>query len=491
MRYDISRRQVLKGLVVGVAVVGFNPISRLWITDARAGGDPFLLDLPKLDGQLLTDLSSREAVGRDIGGLVFETPHAVLRPGSIRDIQRMVRFCREHEIPVAARGQAHTVFGQSQVQDGLSIDMGPLNTIHSITDNALVVDAGAVWKDVLAETTRQNLTLPVLTAFLGLSVGGTLSVGGVSGVAFNKGAQVDHVLELQVVDGRGNRLICSPHANPGLFNAVLAGLGQCAIIVRATIRLVPVGTHTRYTVLTYMDQTTWLHDLRELIARGESDGVWGSLRIDPSRASWFYEINAASYYTPPTSPSSDLFRGLSFDPTAVSVVESTYYEYQTMVDRGIDYLRSIGLWDGVAHPWFDVFLGDSRIEEYLAQVLPTLNPVVDVGFAGFVLLFPLQTRNLRRPLLRVPDEPLVFLFDILTSANAPGLDPAYNEMMIQRNRRLFDLARSMGGTKYNIAAIPFSRTDWMQQFGPAYSPFAFQKAIHDPARILTPGPGIF
>ena len=106
-------------------------------------------------------------------------------------------------------------------------------------------------------------------------------------------------------------------------------------------------------------------------------------------------------------------------------------------------------------------------------------------------LFPLQTRNLRRPLLRVPDEPLVFLFDILTSANAPGLDPAYNEMMIQRNRRLFDLARSMGGTKYNIAAIPFSRTDWMQQFGPAYSPFAFQKAIHDPARILTPGPGIF
>ena len=63
---------------------------------------------PALDGELVVDDESREAVATDLGKIAHHKPGAVLRPGSAHDIAAMIRFCRGHEIPVSTRGQAHT-----------------------------------------------------------------------------------------------------------------------------------------------------------------------------------------------------------------------------------------------------------------------------------------------------------------------------------------------------------------------------------------------
>src|SRR5260370_35281222 len=101
------------------------------------------------------------------------------------------------------------------------------------------VGAGATWRQVLRGTLAVGLTPPVLTDYLGLSVGGTLSVGGLSGSSFRHGAQVDHVTELEVVTGSGMRELCSPTPNPDLFGAVRAGLGPYCSLRPATIPLAP------------------------------------------------------------------------------------------------------------------------------------------------------------------------------------------------------------------------------------------------------------
>src|SRR5918992_1039110 len=119
----------------------------------------------------------------------------------------------------------------SQADAGVVIDMSTLNQIHSITPDRAVVDAGVVWRDLLLVTTPAGLTPPVLTDYTRLTVGGTLSVGGVSGRSYRHGAQVDNVLELQVVTGEGQLLTCSATENQRLFEAALAGLGLCAVIV--------------------------------------------------------------------------------------------------------------------------------------------------------------------------------------------------------------------------------------------------------------------
>jgi cytokinin dehydrogenase len=84
----------------------------------------------------------------------------------------------------------------------------------------------------------------------------------------------------------------------------------------------------------------------------------------------------------------------------------------------------------------------------------------------------------------VPEGELVFLFDLLTSAAQPGRDPAYADQMLARNRRLFEAARALGGTRYAISAIPFSPADWKRQLGPAEAAFAAQKRLHDPDGIM-------
>src|SRR5688572_25318731 len=111
----VTRRGFLAGLGSAAVVFGFDPVSRRWIAEAQAG--PFD-HVPPLDGTLVTDPASLAPYANDAGSIVHNTPIAVLRPGSVRDIQRMIRFSRRHHIKVAVRGQGHTTFGQSQVQGG-------------------------------------------------------------------------------------------------------------------------------------------------------------------------------------------------------------------------------------------------------------------------------------------------------------------------------------------------------------------------------------
>ncbi|HEY1537102.1 MAG TPA: FAD-binding protein [Polyangiaceae bacterium] len=484
----MQRRQFLSTLAAAATVVGFNPTSRTWVTEAAASTGVFS-HVPTLDGQLLLDTASLAARSTDAGNLVHKTPAAVLRPGSLDDVVKMVRFCNRYGINVAARGQAHTTFGQGLVEGGLIIDTSTLNTIHSIGANGAQVDAGVLWKDLTEQAFAQGLTPPVLTGFLGLSVGGTLSVGGISSGNVH-GAQVDHVQELQVVTGSGDLVRCSPRNNSELFEAVLAGLGQCGIIVRATLDLVPVKPLGRVFLLNYVDNATFFSDLRLLLDRGEFDYVF-NIWVPGSSGGFVYQLNAVKFFDPAAPPdNAHLLRGLHFDPASDPPQDVPYLGYVTAVDAAIAFFQSIGLWSDVIHPWFDMFIPGRAIEHFVADVLPTLTPE-DIGMTGFFLLFPLKRSKFGLPQLRLPHDEWIFLFDILTANSKAGPDPVFADKMLKRNRRLFEQARALGGTRYPIGSIPFTRIDWLLHYGERYLAFAEAKHRFDPAGILTPGVNIF
>jgi len=152
-----GRRVFLQGAgAAGAAVVfGFDASRRRWVSRAEARhGSPFDR-VPSLDGELVTDPTSLAAAAHDVGDIVHDTPVAVLRPGSVEDIQAMIRFCRRLCIKAAARGQGHTTFGQAQVEGGLVIEMATLNAIHSLRPGAADVDAGLKWIDLLRAAVPQ------------------------------------------------------------------------------------------------------------------------------------------------------------------------------------------------------------------------------------------------------------------------------------------------------------------------------------------------
>jgi len=483
----VSRRAVLSGLGAAAFVMGFDPVTRTWISEARAA----TFDrVPPLDGQLKTDPTSLAPYAEDVGKVVFEAPVALLLPGSVKDIQKMVQFCRRHGIKIAPRGEGHTTDGQSQVAGGLVIDMRAMNKIHTIGRRTVEVDAGVRWSTLLEATTPLGLSPPALTGYLNLTIGGVLSVGGVSPTNIC-GAVVDNVRELEVVTGEGELVRCSLDCNRDLFEAVLAGLGQCGIMTRVVLDLVPVPAKARTFLLNYTDNATFFRDFRTLLARGEFDRLY-NLNTLTDTGVMIYQLNAIKYFEPSSPPNnSKLLRGLSFDVASSTSSDSTYLEHVESVDQVIDFLISIGVFNTVIHPWFDVFLPDSKVESYVGEVLPRLTPE-DIGPSGFVLLFALKRSQLKRPLLRVPTTgQYVWLFDILTSSAAPGPDPAFVAKMLARNRSLFEKARALGGTRYPIGSLEFSKQDWRIQYGEAYNDFKRAKCRFDPDSILTPGPRIF
>lgn len=476
------RAIILRGVCPEFLVVGYDEDRRRWITvaDSTEGFDP----LPALDGVLVAD-GSGELGADDFGHVVSSPPSAVLRPGSAQDVAAIVRYARRHRVKVAPRGTAHTVFGQSQVAGGVQVDMTSLARLRSVDDDTADVEAGATWADVLRTSLARGRTPPVLTDHLHLSVGGTLSVGGVSGTSWRHGAQVDNVEALEVVTGTGELISCSVTREPELFQAVLAGQGQCGIIVSARVRLVEAKSDVRVFDLVYPDVASLTADLRRLMDDGRFDYLVGILVPGPQ--GWVPILEAVSFYTPPRDPDDDsLLAGLGFVPGGQRSFDQSYFDYANRVVVQLGDLDAVGLLS-VPHPWIDLFIPGHAANEFLTSTLAALTPA-DVGRSFPVLLYPFKGDQLKRPLLRVPDDDHFFLFDILRAATPGATDL---RRMLQDNRALFESNRELGGRHYPISAVKLSPQDWHRHFEPHWGRLKNAKRRFDPDDVLTPGPAIF
>lgn len=482
---NISRRGLLKGLFAATAIVGFDLTNRSWVTRASGADDGSFSLLPPLDGTLVTDPASLAAIADDFGHIIHRTPIAILRPGSVEDVVKLVRFARQHGIRVVSRGKGHTAFGQSQAEAGVVVDVSTLNQTHSIAADRAVVDAGVVWRDLLLATTAVGLTPPVLTDYTRLTIGGTLSVGGVSGRSYQYGAQVDNVLELQVVTGEGELLTCSETSNRELFEAALAGLGLCAIIVRATIRLIPAKERARTLRLFYPDASAMLADLRFLINEERFAHIRGMSVTTPEGGFAFF-IEGTSFYTSAAELPADPLEGLNAIPGAEQFEDRTYFEYTDLVVQLIDALDAAGL-GGFPHPWLDLFVPDSEIDAFASQTIAALDSSLFLP-GSLILFYPFRRSRLTRPMLRVPDEEIFFLFDILRTIPP---DPAVVQAVLAENRNLYERNRELGGRFYTISAVQMEAADWKKHFQNRWGLLVSQKRRHDPDNVLGGGARVF
>jgi cytokinin dehydrogenase len=473
----LTRRNALKAVA---AVAGFNPIAGVWVTQA----DAQTISIPALDGQLLLDLPSRQAVATDFGKAISRVPVAVLKPASVNDIVKMVRFCNQHDLKIAPRGQAHTMYGQSQVRGGagVTIDMRTLSTIHSITPAAARVDAGVIWRNLLIATVAQGLTPPVLTDYINLTIGGTLSVGGVNGTSYRQGTQIDNTLALEVVTGEGDLMTCSMTQNRDLFEAVLGGVGQCAIIVRATLKLIPAPVNARVFDMIYPTLDALMADFRKLMLDERFSYLEALMPALPT-GGFLYILEGVSFYGATAPNNAALLAGLQFIPGTVNPVDQTYFAFCDRLAGAEAGLTAVGRWQ-LPHPWLDVFVPGSQANQYIDSVLSQLTLADVPDFP--CLIYGFRKSKLTRPLLRTPDEEIFFLFDLLRTTN-PSAVPA----AVAQNRVFYDRAVALGGKFYAISAVPMSEQDWRRHFQPEYGRLRSAKARYDKEEVLTPGPGIF
>src|SRR5690606_12546756 len=123
-------------------------------------------------------------------------------------------------------------------------------------------------------------------------------------------------------------------------------------------------------------------------------------------------------------------------------------------------LRSNGQWRH-PHPWLATFVGDSQVEAVVGAELDRL-AATDLGPFGQVVLSAFRRSAVDTPLLRLPDDGLVYAFNLI---RMPATDAAAEaERLVAANRRIYERVRAAGGTLYPVSAFPMSRDDWRAHF---------------------------
>lgn len=192
-------------------------------------------------GNIITEGDLYQLMSTDFALTVRTAPLAILRPRGKNDIKIAIKLAVELSISLVVRGSqvSHSAGGQAQSNGGLLLDFSTVCAIEPSGDGLSVrVGAGTMWNDVIDYSLGLGLMPPVVNDYQHLSVGGTISVGGVGFMSHMCGVQAGHVSEIEVLTGKGDVMHCSPKVNTDLFDLARGGLGQFGVLTSITLPLV-------------------------------------------------------------------------------------------------------------------------------------------------------------------------------------------------------------------------------------------------------------
>jgi FAD/FMN-containing dehydrogenase len=441
-----------------------------------------------LEGRVQTDQESVEEVQGDFGRIVKKAPKAVVTPASSQDVQKTIEFALERGISVTPQGAAHSQSGQSLNYGGIILDLGGLSEISEAEGETVWVGAGVVWRDLVRSTYQRGKLPRVLTNNLGVTIGGTLSMAGLGVSSHRYGAQVDNVLELEVVTGEGHLVRCSPSENSELFDCSRSGLGQFSVITGARIQLRDVAPRARTYYLLYDDIATLMKDQETIIREDRFHYIesWcspcpqGLRRVGQMRmpfAEWFYPMQVTVEYEAPPDDEA-LLAGLNYF-RQVHAEDTTILEFANRLEPVFELWKQAGTWDR-PHPWMEVVLPWKVAANYIQGVLANFPPNLLVG--GHVLLWPCRGTTSDAPMFRHPGGELVMGFGIL-----PAVPSQFLPLALPVLNKASDLCLRVGGSRYLSGWVEFTEEQWEAHFGEVWPRLLEWKRFYDPKGILSPG----
>ncbi|HSP75079.1 MAG TPA: FAD-binding oxidoreductase [Cryobacterium sp.] len=182
-----------------------------------------------------------DQVRRVWNGSINRLPGLIARCASRDDVIAAVRFARRNNVLVAVRGGGHSFPGYSVCDDGLVIDLSPMNGIRVDPERRTArVQAGALLGDLDRATQQHGLAVPsgivTHTGVAGLTLG-----GGLGWLMRKYGLSIDQLVSVDMVTADGGLVRASAAENPDLFWGVRGGGGNFGIVTEFEFRLNRVG----------------------------------------------------------------------------------------------------------------------------------------------------------------------------------------------------------------------------------------------------------
>lgn len=202
--------------------------------------------------QVLTSADDRVFYSHDVYRQIA-TPIAVVRPGSVDELARVVGMATAEGIAIVPRGGGASYSDGycATVEDSISIDTTRLNKIDlNARDMTVTVECGVTWAELYETLGKQGLRTPFWGPFSGLkaTVGGSMSQGSVSLGSGLHGPSADSVLAMEIVLADGSILKTGSlaaangqphfrHYGPDLSALFTGDTGAMGVKARITLRL--------------------------------------------------------------------------------------------------------------------------------------------------------------------------------------------------------------------------------------------------------------
>jgi FAD/FMN-containing dehydrogenase len=225
-----------------------------------------------------------DAARKVYNAMIDRRPRLIARCADVADVMTAVKFGREQKLLVAIRSGGHNAGGLGVCDDGLVIDLSPMNYVRVDPKRKTVLaGGGTLWRDVDHATHAFGLAVPAgvisTTGVAGLTLG-----GGIGYLTRRYGLTIDNLQAVEMVLADGRFVTASAKENADLFWAVRGGGGNFGVVTSFLFKAQPVHTDYAGPMLWPMeDAAEMMRWYRNFIAKAPDDvyGFFAFLTVPP------------------------------------------------------------------------------------------------------------------------------------------------------------------------------------------------------------------
>ncbi len=201
-----------------------------------------------LAGTLLTPGDPAYDSARAVwNGMIDKHPALIARCTCVADVVAAVNFARQQKLVIAVRGGGHNVAGHATCDDGIVIDLSPMQEVRvDAAAHVAHAQGGATWGVLDAATQRYGLAAPG-GVFSDTGIAGLTLGGGYGWLRGKHGLSCDNLIAAEVVTADGRIVRADADQNPDLLWGLRGGGGNFGVVTTFSFRLHPVGPEVMLT----------------------------------------------------------------------------------------------------------------------------------------------------------------------------------------------------------------------------------------------------
>ncbi|MGH2583522.1 MAG: FAD-binding oxidoreductase [Dehalococcoidia bacterium] len=330
-------------------------------------------------------------------GDIDRRPAIIARCRGVADVSAAVRFSREQGLRPAVRGGGHAIAGHAVCDDGLVIDLSPMQGARvDPSAQTIRIDGGALNAQMDRESQAFGLaTTGGVVSHTG--IGGLTLGGGIGHLMRAYGLAIDNLLSCDVVTAGGDLVVANERENADLFWGLRGGGGNFGVVTSFEFRLHRLGPTILAGMLAWplSEAPVVLRFLRDFLSEAPDEvGILGTLRLAPALPIVPPEMQgqpivvAVLTYAGSVEEGERVLRPIRTfrSPALDAVVPKPYVTHQTMFDAAFPHGRHY-YWKSHRLPP----LSDAMIDILAEHAAGITSPLSTVGlfcFGGAVSRVP-------------------------------------------------------------------------------------------------------